>query len=66
LSIINGGNSARQIGFAIEVSGIKPTEMICCDQPRTFDLAARAGRKVDVLPAALLADVLARTATLFA
>ncbi|MEY2926241.1 MAG: hypothetical protein RL367_718, partial [Pseudomonadota bacterium] len=52
LSIINGGNSARQTGFALEISGIKTTGLIRCDQPRVLDLAARAGRKVDVLPAA--------------
>jgi mRNA interferase ChpB len=66
LPITNGGDFARRIGFAVEISGIKTTGVIRCDQPRVLDLAQRGGRKVDTLPAAILDDVLARVTTLFA
>ena len=65
LPITNGGEFARRIGFAVEITGIKTTGIIRCDQPRVLDLAERGGRKVDTLPAALLDDVLARVVTLF-
>ena len=65
LPITNGGDFARRIGFAVEISGIKTTGLIRCDQPRVLDIAERGGRKVDALPAALLEDVLARVVTLF-
>ncbi len=65
LPITNGGNFARRIGFAVEITGIKTTGLIRCDQPRVLDLAERGGRKVDTLPDALLDDVLAKVATLF-
>ncbi len=65
LPITNGGGFARQIGFAVEIAGIKTTGLIRCDQPRVLDLAERRGRKVDELPAAIMDEVLARVATLF-
>jgi mRNA interferase ChpB len=36
-----------------------------CDQPRAIDLQARNGRKVDILPPAILDEVLAKLATIF-
>ena len=65
LPITNGGEFARRIGFAVEITGIRTTGLIRCDQPRVLDIAERGGRKVDTLPAALLDDVLAKVATLF-
>ena len=65
LPITNGGDFARRIGFAVEISGIKTTGLIRCDQPRVLALAERGGHKVDTLPAALLDDVLAKMITLF-
>ena len=65
LPITNGGAFARRLGFAVEITGISTTGIIRCDQPRVIDLSKRDGRKVDVLPSALLADVLARMATVF-
>lgn len=65
LPITNGGEFARRLGFAVEVSGIKTTGIIRCDQPRVLDLAERGGRKVDVLPDELMDEVLAKVATLF-
>ena len=63
--ITNGGDFARRIGFSVEVIGIKTIGFVRCDQPRVLDIAERGGRKVDMLPAALLDDVLAKVATLF-
>ena len=65
LPITSGGDFARRIGFSVEILGIKTTGLIRCDQPRVLDLAARGGRKVDTLPAAVLDEVLARVVTLF-
>ena len=65
LPITNGGNFARRMGFAVELSGIKTTGIVRCDQPRVLDLVERGARKVDTLPADLLEEVLARVVTLF-
>ena len=65
LPITTGGAFARRIGFSVEISGIKTTGLIRCDQPRVLDIAARGDRKVDTLPADLMDDVLAKVATLF-
>ena len=66
LPITNGGDFARRIGFAVELSGMKTTGIVRCDQPRVLDIAERGGRKVETLPAALLDEVMAKVATLFA
>lgn len=65
LPITSGGEFARRIGFAVSIAGIKTTGIVRCDQPRVLDLEARAGRKVDALPAEIMAEVLARVITLF-
>lgn len=65
LPITNGGDFARRIGFAVEITGVKTSGIVRCDQPRVLDIAERGGRKVDTLPAALLDDVLAKLSTLF-
>lgn len=63
--ITNGGEFARRIGFAVEISGIRTTGIIRCDQPRVLDLTARRGRRVDTLPRPQMDEVLARLAPLF-
>jgi mRNA interferase ChpB len=65
LPITNGGDFARRIKFAVPITGIKTTGVVRCDQPRAVDLKARLARKVGTLPPAILADVLARVATIF-
>lgn len=65
LPITNGGDFARRLGFAVPLSGTKTTGIVRCDQPRVLDLAARHGRKVDSLPAALMEEVLAKVTTIF-
>jgi mRNA-degrading endonuclease toxin of MazEF toxin-antitoxin module len=67
LPITSGGNFARTAGFAVPLTGAgtKTTGVVRCDQPRTLDLAARGGRKLESIPDAILDEVLARIATLF-
>lgn len=65
LPITSGGDFARRIGFAVFLSGIKTTGVVRCDQPRVIDLKARQGRKVEAVPAILMAEVLAKVNTLF-
>jgi hypothetical protein len=62
VSITNGGDFARRIGFAVPLTGIETTCVVRCDQPRVLDLDARNGRKVETLPPALLDEVMARIA----
>ena len=64
LPITNGGNFARRLGFAVPIAGIQTTGIIRCDQPRILDIAERGGRKVDQLPDFILAEVMARLATI--
>ena len=65
LPITNGGAFARRIGFAVPLSGIKTTGVVRCDQPLVIDIDARQGRRVDVLPAAILEEVMARLVPIF-
>ena len=65
LPITTGGEFARRLGFAVQIDGIKTTGIVRCDQPRVLDIAARRGRKVDMLPASIMDEVLAKLATLF-
>lgn len=64
LPITNGGNFARRLGFPVPIAGIQTTGIIRCDQPRVLDIAERGGRKVDQLPDLILAEVMARVATI--
>ncbi|MCS3471222.1 mRNA interferase ChpB [Pseudomonas sp. JUb42] len=63
--ITSGGDFARRTGFAVPITGISTTGVIRCDQPRSLDLGARNGRKIDTLPADIMEDVLARLAPIF-
>lgn len=65
LPITNGGDFARRLGFAVPLADTKTTGVVRCDQPRVLDLNARNGKKVETLPAAIMDEVLARTATIF-
>jgi mRNA interferase ChpB len=66
LPITTGGDFVRRICFAVPILGIKTTGVVRCDQPRVLDLRARKGKRVDRLPTEILAEVLARVATIFA
>jgi mRNA interferase ChpB len=65
--ITSGGSFARTAGFAVslEAAGTRTTGVIRCDQPRPVDLAARRARRLESIPEEIVADVLARIATLF-
>ncbi len=67
LPITSGGNFARMAGFAVPLmtAGTKTTGIIRCDQPRALDLAARGARKLESIPDAIMAEVLARIAPIF-
>lgn len=62
LPITTGGNFARTAGFAVslEEAGTRTTGVVRCDQPRALDVAARGGRKLESVPAGVMAEVLTR------
>jgi len=67
LPITSGGNFARTAGFAVPLmgAGTKTTGVVRCDQPRTLDLGARHGRKLESVPPMIIEEVLAKLATIF-
>ncbi len=67
LPITSGGNFARMAGFAVTLmgAGTRTTGIVRCDQPRTLDLGARGGRKLESVPAAIMDEVLAKVGPLF-
>jgi mRNA-degrading endonuclease toxin of MazEF toxin-antitoxin module len=67
LPITSGGNFARTAGFAVPLAGAgtKTTGVVRCDQPRTLDLVARGGRKLESVPDAIMDEVLARISPIF-
>ncbi|MEX8518562.1 MAG: type II toxin-antitoxin system PemK/MazF family toxin [Leptothrix sp. (in: b-proteobacteria)] len=67
LPITSGGNFARTAGFAVSLmgAGTATTGVVRCDQPRTLDLAARNGRRLESVPEDILEDVLAKFAAIF-
>jgi mRNA-degrading endonuclease toxin of MazEF toxin-antitoxin module len=64
---IAGGNFARTAGFAVSLNGAgtATTGVIRCDQPRALNLAARGGKRLETVPAAIMDEVLARLAPIF-
>ena len=66
LPITSGGNFARTAGFAVSLlgTGTRTTGVIRCDQPRALDLASRNARRLEVVPVAIMDDVLAKLATI--
>lgn len=67
LPITSGGNFVRTAGFAVPLTGagIRTTGVVRCDQPRTLDLAARGGRKLESIPDAVMDEVRARISPIF-
>lgn len=65
--ITNGGDFARQKGFAVSLTGAgtNATGVILCHQLRALDLKARNGRFVEKVPDFILEEVLARVVPLF-
>lgn len=60
--VTSGGSFARTAGFAVslEGAGTKTTGVIRCDQPRTLDMVARDGKRLERIPEAIINEVLAR------
>ncbi|SEQ65580.1 mRNA interferase ChpB [Rosenbergiella nectarea] len=60
--ITRGGNFARVAGFTVSLSGAETntTGFIRCDQPRTIDMQARSGKRLECIPDAIMNEVLAR------
>jgi mRNA-degrading endonuclease toxin of MazEF toxin-antitoxin module len=65
LPITSGGNFARTAGFAVHLSGTRTTGVVRCDQPRVLDLKARAGKRLENVPSAVMDEVLARLMPIF-
>ena len=66
--ITTGGAYDRHRGFAVDLSPHtrQVHGVVLCNQLRTLDLGARNGRFVEAAPAIVVAEVLARIATLIA
>ena len=60
--VTSGGNFARAAGFTVSLdgAGTKTTGVIRCDQPRTIDMGARNGKRLERIPEAVVNEVLAR------
>ncbi|MCL2717104.1 MAG: type II toxin-antitoxin system PemK/MazF family toxin [Alphaproteobacteria bacterium] len=67
LPITTGGNFVRGIGFAVSLTGAgtQTTGIVRCDQPRSIDLNARNGRKLESLPETVMDEVLGKVAAIF-
>ena len=65
--IMNGGPFAGDLGMSVSLSsvGLQKTGLVRCDQPRTIDIDARSGRRVEAVPAHILEAVLAGVSSLF-
>ena len=65
--ISSGAAFARWSGYAVSLmaAGTRTTGVIRCDQLRTVDIAARQGRRLEAVPAAVLEEVLAKVDALF-
>ncbi|MDN8542375.1 type II toxin-antitoxin system PemK/MazF family toxin [Erwinia sp. BC051422] len=60
--VTHGGNFARTAGFTVSLdeAGTKTTGVIRCDQPRTIDMVARNGKRLECIPDVVVNEVLAR------
>jgi mRNA interferase ChpB len=67
LPINSGGNFARSAGLSVPLmgAGTKTVGVVLCDQPRTIDLIARNGRRLESLPKPFVDEVLAKFISLF-
>jgi mRNA interferase ChpB len=65
--ITSGGAYARNAGLAVSLigAGTRTTGVALCNQVRALDVTARNGRRLEILPNALIAEILARLMTFF-
>jgi mRNA-degrading endonuclease toxin of MazEF toxin-antitoxin module len=66
LPITTRGGFARTAGFAVSLAGAgtQTVGVVRCDQPRSLDLGARRGRKLEAVPDVVMSEVLAKLATI--
>ena len=64
--ITQGGNLARDKGFAVSLSGVgtRTQGVVLCNQPRVLDLQTRSANFVEKAPQAIVDEVIARLLTL--
>ena len=64
--ITQGGNHARNQGFAVTLScaGTNVQGVVLCNQPRTLDIAARNGTFSERVPEHVMDEVIAKLQTL--
>lgn len=64
--ITQGGDVARNAGFAVSLSGAgtRVQGVVLCNQPRVLDLKQRGGRFSGRVPDFIMLEVLAKLATL--
>lgn len=64
--ITQGGNHARNAGFAVSLigTGTKTQGVVLCSQLRTLDLSTRGAKRIEELPDFIVEEVLAKVATL--
>jgi mRNA-degrading endonuclease toxin of MazEF toxin-antitoxin module len=67
LPITTGGGFARTAGFAVSLmgAGTRTTGMVRCDQPRSLDLRARGGKRLEAVPVHIVDEVLSKVSPLF-
>lgn len=59
LPITTGGSFARTAGFAVSLdeAGTRTRGVIRCDLPRAIDMRARQGKRLEQIPADVMAEV---------
>ncbi len=59
--ITRGGEFARLKGFTVSLAatGMKTNGVVLCSQPRTLDIRARRGKRVERAPDSIIDEVLA-------
>lgn len=65
--ITQGGDFARQRGFAVSLSGtgLRTNGVVLCNQPRVLDLESRGAKFAEKAPPEIIGEVLSKVATLF-
>ena len=65
--ITQGGNFARDRGFAVSLmgTGLNAQGVVLCNQLRTLDLSARGGTFAEKAPREVVDEVLSRVAPIF-
>ena len=66
LPITTAGGFVRRRGFAVPLdhAATRTVGVIRCDQPRTLDMAARNGIRLEAVPDEVMNEVLARLAAI--